>query len=126
MSFDLSNVAMQETTNYLVPSSGGTHAVPVEGVLSAAAVELDWRNFNVEGFAFQPQGAYIDNSAGTGPLTLAVFAGSTLIWTVVVDTGYVMHANFPAPNGQVHEITGLGQATIVFVDFPVLPFLYKP
>jgi hypothetical protein len=126
MSFDLSNAATQETTNYLVPSSGGTHAIPIAGVLSAAPVVLDWRNFNSDSFPFQPQGAYIDNSAGTGPLTLEIFAGESLVWTVVVDTGYVMHANFPAPNGQVHSVTGLGQATIVFVDFPVLPFYYKP
>jgi hypothetical protein len=110
--------APQGTTNYLVPSSGGTHAVPFEGVFSATPYVIDWRQFNIDQFPFQPQGVFIDNTAGAGDLTLTI---QPIGWNVVCPAGAQKTANFPAPNNLSCQITGDGQATIVFVDFPVLP-----
>src|SRR2546423_9970958 len=125
MTLQANQTQIQPSTNYLVPSSGGTHIVPLSGVLSAAAAVIDWQQFSEESFAFQPQGVYIDNSAGIAPVVLQILAGGTqgtAIWTVTCPTGKVLHTPFPAPNGRVHKITGNGQVSIVYADFPVLPY----
>jgi hypothetical protein len=121
--------AVQETTNYLVPSSGATHCIPLSGTLIAGQPAiLDWRQFATDSFAFQPQGAYIDNSQSANPVTIQVFAGGSpsgggaLIWSITVGAGKVRHTPFPAPNGQVHSISGNGFLNIVYADFPVMPF----
>ncbi len=110
--------ASMTTTNYLVPAGGATHAVPFEGVFGATPLYIDWRQFRVDEFPFQPQGVFVDNSAGVGPLTITI---NPLGWQFVVPAGAVQSGNFPAPNGQTATITGDGQALVVFVDFPVLP-----
>jgi hypothetical protein len=59
-----------------------------------------------------------DNTAGTGPLTINI---QPINYNVICPAGVSMAAQFPAPNGQTHYVTGLGQASIYWVDFPVLP-----
>jgi hypothetical protein len=116
--------SVQGTVNYLIPSSGRTSAVPVSGVFSGQPYQIDWREFANTDFPFQPQGVFIDNSAGTGALTVQIYASGLngpVFWQVVCPAGAFKSANFPAPNGQQVAITGDGQATVVFVDFPVLP-----
>jgi hypothetical protein len=125
----LSNASVQPTTNYLVPSSGNTNCIPLAGVLTAGQpVNLDWSQFNTDSMAFQPQGTFMDNSAGTQELVIAIYtkAGGALIWTERVKAGDVAARPFPAPNGQYHVVTGQGAVALVFVDFPVLPYLYTP
>lgn len=117
----------QAAQNYLVPSSGGTHAIPISGVFAGQPFIIDWRQFNTDQFAFQPQGVFVDNSQGTGTLTIAVNPPGVpggvpvLGWNISVPAGAQLSTQFPAPNGQIWSITGLGQATIIAVDFPVLP-----
>lgn len=106
------------TTNYLVPAGGATHAVPFVGVFSATPTPIDWRQFRVDEFPFQPQGVFVDNTQGAGPLVINI---QPLNWNFTVPAGAVQSGNFPAPNGQSATITGDGQATVIFVDFPVLP-----
>lgn len=116
------------TSNYLIPSSGGTQGVPVTGIFSAQAEVIDWRTYSndVDG-PFAPQGVYMDNTQGAGSLTVEVFAGGnasalgTPFWTITCPAGSQLQANYPAPMGQVVSITGNGQATVVFVNYPVLP-----
>lgn len=110
----------QSTTNFLVPAGGTTHAVQISGVFSATPYFVDWRQWKVDAFPFQPQGCYIDNTAGTSDLTLTI---QPLGWRVVVPAGSQRAASFPAPNGQTATITGdpANSATVVFVDFPVFP-----
>lgn len=132
MTFSLNQASGQPTTNYLVPSSGNTNCVPLSGNLNAGPpavpVNLDWTQFNVESMPFQPQGVWIDNSAGTAELVLQIFTkqGGALVWTEKVKAGDVRAFPFPAPNGQFHVITGGGNVSLVFVDFPVLPYTYTP
>ncbi|MGH9436409.1 MAG: hypothetical protein ACRD22_00590 [Terriglobia bacterium] len=117
-------LSTQETVNYLVPSSGRTHAVPVYGVFGAVAYQIDWSQFKNDNFPFQPQGVFIDNSQGSGVLTVEILSNGLngpVFWQVQCAAGAFKSANFPAPNGQASSITGEGQATVVFVDFPVLP-----
>jgi hypothetical protein len=120
----MANLNSMTAVNYLVPSSGRTHAVPVEGVFSAQAYTIDWNQFKNDNFAFQPQGVFIDNSAGTGELDVVIYANGLngpVFWTIKCPAGAYKTANFPAPNGQAAGITGNGEATVIFVDFPVLP-----
>lgn len=119
---DLSNVQVQSTTNYLVPSSGGTHCVPVTGVWNATPQVLDWRQFSESSFPFQPQGVFIDNTQNVNPLTIEILP---LGWNVVCPAGVQLMTPFPAPIGQTAQVSssgGGGTATMNFVDFPVLPF----
>ena len=115
--------AGNNTTNYLVPAGGATHAIPVTGVFGAEASIIDWAQYSVDNFPFQPQGAFVDNSQGAGPLVIDILTGvnGIVFWTVTVPAGAVQAVSFPAPNGQASSITGDGEATIIFVDFPVLP-----
>lgn len=110
--------ATYNTTNYMVPAGGNTHAVPIQGVFTASPYFIDWRNFSIDNFPFTPQGVFIDNSQGVGPLTITI---APINYNVVCPAGVVGQFQFPAPNGQTCSITGNGQASVVFVDFPVLP-----
>ena len=112
------NYNQGNTTNYLIPAAGSTHYVNYSGVYSAIPINIDWRNFRIDNFPFQPQGVFVDNTAGAGPLTINILP---INYNVVVPAGTTAQAQFPAPNGQTMNITGDGQATVIFVDFPVLP-----
>src|SRR5579883_898130 len=107
----MSSTAVQDTVNYLVPSSGNTHAVEVSGVFSGVPQTGDWRQFGIDSFPFQPQGVFIDNTYGVGPLTITI---APLNWNIVCPAGAQKSANFPAPNGQSYSIVGDGQATCIF------------
>jgi hypothetical protein len=112
------NSNQYSTTNYLVPAAGNTHAVNFEGVFSATAQSIDWRQFGVDNFPFNPQGVFIDNTQGVSELSILI---KPINFTVKCPAGQSGQYQFPAPNGQTCEITGNGQASIFFVDFPVLP-----
>lgn len=112
--------SVNNTTNYLVPAAGQTHAVQFQGQFSAAPFPIDWRQFKIDQFPFQPQGVFVDNSAGTVPLVITILP---LGWKVTCAAGAMLQAQFPAPNSQTATVTGDpgNTATVVFVDFPVLP-----
>lgn len=114
------SVTTQKTTNYMVPANGQTHAVTLSGFFSAAPFLQDWRQWSIDNEAFQPQGCFIDNTAGTVPLIINI---QPINYNVVCPAGQTMQTQFPAPNGQTCTITGdpVNPATIYFVDFPVLP-----
>lgn len=114
----MSSGNVENLQNYLVPASGQVHGVQYNPVLTATPFVIDWRQFSVDNFPFQPQGVFIDNSQGTGELVITI---APLNWTVRCPAGVHKQAQFPAPNGQTASITGAGQATLIFVDFPVLP-----
>lgn len=113
----------QPTTNYMVPSNGQTHAVQFAGNFGATPQLIDWRQFGVDNYPFQPQGAFIDNSLAVVPLTINVMP---INYTLTIPAGFVAQVQFPAPNGQWMYVTGdpNNKATITFVDFPVMPAEY--
>ncbi len=112
------NVQQGFTTNYLIPSAGQTQHVTYSGALTATPVLLDWRNYAVNNQPFIPQGAFIDNSLGTGDIVVNI---QPLNYNVVVKAGVSQAVQFPAPAQCTMSVTGLGQAVLVFVNFPVLP-----
>lgn len=114
----LTESGVQNVTNYLIPASGQTHAVTYAGTFSATPAVIDWRQFAINNFPFQPQGLFADNTQGTAPLVITI---GPIGYKVVVAAGTSAQAQFPAPNGQTASITGDGEANITFVDFPVLP-----
>lgn len=119
---DLSNTPVQDTTNYLVPSSGGTHCVPVTAIWTANPAVLDWRQFSESSFPFMPQGVFVDNSQNANPLLIQILP---LGWNINIAAGVQLMTPFPAPLAQTAQVSssgGGGTATLMFVDFPVLPF----
>lgn len=104
--------------NYMVPAGGNTHCIPVGGTFSAVPYKLDWRQFKIDNFPFIPQGVFVDNSKGTGALVITF---KPLDYSISVPAGIVGQYQFPAMASQTCSIVGLGDATLFFVDFPVLP-----
>lgn len=109
-----------KTTNYMVPSNGQTHAIVFQGQFSSAPLLIDWRQYAIDNELFQPQGVFIDNSAGTTSLVITILP---IGYKVTCPAGLQVQAQFPAPNGQTATIVGdpANTATVTFVDFPVLP-----
>lgn len=112
------SLSQQPTINYLVPAIGNTHSVTCQGVFSATPFKIDWQQFTQANFKFVPQGCFVDNTAGTSPLVINIVQ---LNYNVTIGAGISGQFQFPAPVNCTMNITGNGQATIVFVDFPVLP-----
>lgn len=106
------------TMNYLVPASGTTTGFVVEGIFTDTPSVQDWRMQELDGEPFVPSGAFMDNSQGTGPLR--IFIRGTA-YSVSCPAGARIAVQYPAPLDQITEVTGDGQASIVFVNFPVLP-----
>lgn len=106
------------TINYLVPAEGNTHGAVVTGNFSATPFDVDWQQYSQQNGKFIPQGVFIDNTQGTGDLTLTI---PQVPYNIICKQGSVKQAQFPAPNNQTCSIVGSGQATLIFVDFPVLP-----
>jgi hypothetical protein len=109
-----------KTTNYMVPSNGQTHAVVFQGQFSSVPALIDWRQYAIDNEKFQPQGVFMDNTAGTVPLVVTILP---INYPVSCPVGQTLQAQFPAPNGQTATITGdpANTATVIFVDFPILP-----
>ncbi len=114
------NAQPYRTTNYMVPSNGQTHCVEYTGTFSANPFTIDWRQYTVDNSMFQPQGVFIDNTNGTVPLVITILP---INYNVTCPAGQVLSAQFPAPNGQSASIVGdpANNASVYFVDFPVLP-----
>ncbi len=104
--------------NYLVPANGNTHGVRLYGTFSATPYLYDWANFSVNNFKFLPQGVFVDNTQGTGDLTVTILP---MNWSFICKAGTSSQFQFPAPDPQQVSITGNGYASLIFVDFPVLP-----
>lgn len=116
----MSSLSQFTANNYLVPASGRVHGVSYKndfgGVQSTDSV--DWGSYKVNNFPFIPQGAFIDNTQGTGDLTIYI---EEIQYTIFVPQGISKQSQFPALDRSTMTITGTGQVSIFFVDFPVLP-----
>ena len=117
----MSNPVQQSTNNYMVPASGGTHAVLFTDVLTGTPTPYDFRQFQLDNFPFTPQGCYCDNTQNDTP---AVFSFQPMGLNISVPAQSFAVFNFPAPKGLVVNVTGGGTVTSVFVDYPVLPQIY--
>lgn len=113
-------MSLVSVSNYLVPSTGTTNGFPVRKAFSATPTVVDFREVELNGVKFVPSGVFIDNGAGAGDLTITIEGMSG--YTIVCPPGIRMQTQYPAPMDQIVQITGNGTATVIFVDFPVIPF----
>lgn len=112
---------IQNTNNYMVPASGGTHAVAMTDTLTGTPISYDFRTFTLDNFPFVPQGAYVDNTAND---TAVTYNFQPIGLNISVPPNSFAAFNFPAPKGLTCTVTGGGEVTSVFVDYPVLPQVY--
>ncbi len=113
---------LQQVINYMIPAVGTPRGYFWSGVLTAAPVNIDFRNVSgggIDGQVFRPSGVFIDNTQGTGPLTIVV---NEIGYQMICLEGELLNLQFPAPIDCTVSFVGDGQATIAFVDFPVLPY----
>lgn len=110
--------------NYLVPASGSVHAYDfVDNFAANPVIDFSWDLKSLDAQQFIPSGVFIDNSQGTGPLTITI---KQIDYTIVCPAGAQKQVQYPAPIAQTISIeaTGTGQAVVIFVDFPVIPFAF--
>jgi len=113
---------LQQVINYMIPAVGTPRSYFWSGVLGATPVNIDFRNVqggNIDGQPFRPSGVFIDNTQGTGPLTIVV---NEISYQMIALAGELLNLQFPAPVDVSVSMVGNGQATVAFVDFPVLPY----
>jgi len=113
---------LQQVINYMIPAVGTPRSYFWTGVLDATPVTIDFRNVNggnIDGQPFRPSGVFIDNTLGTGPLTVVI---NEISYQMVCLAGELLNLQFPAPTDISVSFVGNGQATLAFVDFPVLPY----
>ncbi len=109
-------------TNYLIPPVGSPRAYVHSSVLSATPAFLDFRETAggmIDGQPFRPNGVFIDNTLGAGDLVILLIEVN---FRILCPAGDSLNAQFPAPHNVTFNITGDGQATVLFVDFPVFPY----
>ncbi len=113
------NLNANGTYNYLVPVDGTTHCVTASGPVTGTPATIDWGAFALSNFKFYPQGAFVDNSTGTGPLVIAI---PQIAYQTIVPAGALQAITFPSPARAVMQVSGANSnAVINFVDFPVIP-----
>jgi len=119
----MSDPGIQSAVNFLVPAAGTTHMFPIYATFQPAnPYTVFFDKQGIDGQKFMPSGVFIDNSQGTNPITVTI---QEISWSVTCPAGGTLMQPYPAPNSQHAVITGNGVAAVVFVDFPVQPFLYS-
>lgn len=116
------STGLQQVINYMIPAVGTPRGYFWSGILDASPVTIDFRNVSgggIDGQVFRPSGVFIDNTQGTGPVTIVV---NEIAYQMICLTGELLNLQFPAPVDCTVSFVGNGQATIAFVDFPVLPY----
>lgn len=117
MSAGLNNVQ-----NYMAPAIGTPRVFLINQDFTGITYTQGFRNVEggmIDGQPFQPSGVFIDNTVGTGPLTVVI---NEMSYRMVCPAGESLSLPFPAPKDLSTTITGTGVATVIFVDFPVIPY----
>jgi len=110
---------LQSVSNFLVPATGSTNAYMIRQEFSATPFFQDFNNQGLDGIPFRPSGVIIDNSAGTGPLNVLI---NEMSFQISCPAGAFMTMPYPAPLNCTANITGSGVGTVIFVDYPVIPW----
>lgn len=118
MSTGLNNVV-----NFMIPAVGTPRGYVVSQVFVAGTpVDIDFRNVSggwIDAQPFRPSGVLVDNSLGTAAVVVVI---NQMAYRITVPAGTSLQMPYPAPSELTVTITGEGQATLVFVDYPVIPF----
>jgi hypothetical protein len=109
----------QGVSNYLVPATSSPNAYLIRGTFSAAPEIVNFSNISLNGLAFRPSGVIIDNTAGTGSLNILI---PEMSFNISCPAGASLNMPYPAPMNHTASITGLGDATVIFVDYPLQPY----
>lgn len=112
--------------NYTVPVNGQGRAATFQDVFTPTPVWIDFRALqgsDLAGTPFRPSGVYIDNTLGTGDLIINFGA---IGYRIVCPAASMLNLPYPAPVSEMVSIIGAGQASVIFVDYPVIPFLREP
>ncbi len=118
----MSNGELQTVVNFRKPDSHDVRAAPFQLTLSSTPFVIDFRALpgsDLAGTPFRPSGVYIDNTQGTDKLTVLV---NELNYRMVCKAGELINLPYPAAKYSSVGITGEGQATVIFVDYPVEPY----
>lgn len=111
---------LTNTHNYLVPAAGTTRAYrETMDFQPGQPVKADFRDMSLDGLSFVPSGVLVDNSRANGDLAIVI---NEMSWRIVVKAGEFAQMPYPAPYNQTATIEGDGLATVVFVDYPVIPW----
>lgn len=105
--------------NYLVPASGTTRGYTISRAFDATPYQVNFTTIELDGTPFRPSGVFIDNSQGTEALVIMI---NEIAYRITCPAGEALQMQFPAPMSMTLSIIGGGQATAIFVDFPVIPF----
>lgn len=105
--------------NYMVPVVGSTRAVVVNPNLNSGPASISFKDYSLDGVPFRPYGVYIDNTGGTVALNVKI---NETGMNLRCNAGGILHIPYPAPSEQSAVITGDGNPTLIFVDFPVMPY----
>lgn len=108
------------TRNFLVPADGSTHCVRTDFTLAPGVAQVfSWKTFSLDNFKFYPQGAYVDNTAGTADVLVTV---NPIGYTFRIPAGSNKSVQYPAPAAdQTISITGNGNVRVFWVDYPTFP-----
>ena len=108
-------------SNYLVPVNGRTSCYMFRQRLLGLAFApqvISFRQIKMEdGDQFTPYGFYVDNTAGTQPLTIEI---QEIYYTITVPVGQRLSGSYPGVLDQVVHLRGEGDVTVLFVNYPVL------
>lgn len=110
------------TYNYIVPASGTTSAylVQFKGV-AGDPTSIDFSQISQNGQPFLPSGVVIDNTNGA----IAVLQIMPLGFNIIIPAGKQMGLTYPAPQGHtVNFINITAPMTVLFVDYPVIPYQF--
>lgn len=113
---------LEQVINYMIPAVGTPRGYFWSGVLTGAPVTIDFRNVSgggIDGQVFRPSGVFIDNTQGAGNLSVTI---NEIAYQMICLPGELLNLQFPAPIDVTVSFVGNGQATLAFVDFPVLPY----
>ncbi len=113
------NANIFNTQNYLVPATGYTRGFKVAGTFSSTPFTQDFNSIELDGIPFRPSGVFIDNTNGVGTLTVVI---NSTGFSMAARAGEFLAIPYPAPINQSVDITGDGDAVLIFVDFPVIPY----
>jgi hypothetical protein len=110
-----------KVSNYLVPATGGTAAVSVKYAgdgTEESPVDMVWKTYGLDGEPFNPSGFYAANFSSDS--VFLRISGNDLVYEIPGNSQ--MGRMYPAPFDHVVSIYGTGDAEIVFVNSPVIPY----
>lgn len=114
---------LQSVSNFLVPATGSTNAYQLHQEFDTIPTFVDFSQVGLSGIPFRPSGVIIDNTKGTDILSVLI---NEMSFVISCPAGSALQMPFPAPVGCTANVTGSGEvATVVFVDYPVIPYVFS-